>query len=105
MPYGQPKQCAIPQFFVVKVSVQTMLVFLTANLGFVRNLMSKALYLKLPFQPPIRPISDVQIVKGSRYQLNQREIEYPQNTYTVDRPCYGINTTLFKHCRLMLLMV
>lgn len=55
-------------FFVI-ASVQTMLLILADSTSS-RNLISKAFFLGLPFQPPVRPIGDVQVVGGSGHLLD-----------------------------------
>lgn len=53
-------------FFFVAL-VQTMSVWILADSCSARNLINETFFLGLPFQPPIRPIGDVQVVGGSKH--------------------------------------
>ena len=53
------------QLFFVLGSVQTLPVWILADSGSVRNLIDEAVYLKLPYQPPIRDPGDVLVIGGN----------------------------------------
>ena len=60
------------QLFFVLGTVQTLPVWILADSGSVRNLIDEAVYLKLPFQSPLRDPGDVRVVGGNGEALELR---------------------------------
>lgn len=61
------------RLFFVTASVQTVAVTFLADSGSVHNLINKAHLRKLPIQPPVLPVGDVQVLGDNRHTLNLRE--------------------------------
>ena len=53
------------QLFFVLGAVQNLPIWILADSGSVRNLISEAIYRKLPYQPPIRDPGDCRVIGGN----------------------------------------
>ena len=65
------------QLFFVLGPVQTLPVWIFANSGSVRNFIDKSVYNRLPFKPPIRDLSDVQVIGGNGDVLDFKNVALP----------------------------
>lgn len=69
-PTEDSKSALCLKLFFEMASVQTMSVWIFADSGTARKLISETFYSGLPFQPLLQQIADIQVVEGSKYLLD-----------------------------------